>query len=293
MREVLRLKERIKFPADQIGRIIETGNTFTIRRYTKGFKKPDIVNVDKDHYMDNLTGELREKSHTKSRDENTNSLKKTFSKIRDTINTNVTVNENCLFVTLTYKQQNGEPMTDCRKLYKDFSRYWKRLKRYLEKNKYDIPEYIAVAEPQASGAWHLHVIYIWKKRHPFIANAKMSELWKEGFTKTTAIGDVDSMGTYLTAYLTDIPVEESEDGDGNSKRFVKGGRLKYYPTGFNIMRASRGIKKPVKRWIGPEEIQRMTKNAKEVFHSDYVIFEGNSEVNRMSVTTYKKQNESK
>ena len=73
------------------------------------------------------------------------------------------------------------------------------------------------------------------------------------------------MGAYFSAYLGDMPLDEfnaldademsdsvqivskpAEDADGKkiSKKIVKGGRLKLYPVGMNIIRYSRGVKRP-------------------------------------------------
>ncbi|PBG07275.1 hypothetical protein BGU81_25390, partial [Clostridioides difficile] len=44
-----------------------------------------------------------------------------------------------------------------------------------------------------------------------IPNSKMSELWKQGFTVTKKLDDVDNVGAYLTAYLGDISLDEVQD----------------------------------------------------------------------------------
>ncbi|PBH17622.1 hypothetical protein BGV21_21320, partial [Clostridioides difficile] len=44
-----------------------------------------------------------------------------------------------------------------------------------------------------------------------IPNSKMSELWKQGFTVTKKLDDVDNVGEYLTAYLGDISLDEVQD----------------------------------------------------------------------------------
>ena len=66
---------------------------------------------------------------------------------------------------------------------------------------------------------------------------------------------VDNIGAYLSAYLADIEVPEDKaqkyEGDsdliekevnGQKKKFLKGARLIFYPTGVNIYRKSKGIK---------------------------------------------------
>ena len=67
--------------------------------------------------------------------------------------------------------------------------------------------------------------------------------------------DVDNVGAYLSAYLTNAIVDaddEDEDTvevDGVKKAVIKGGRLHMYPTGMKIYRCSKGLKKPEKSFI--------------------------------------------
>lgn len=80
-----------------------------------------------------------------------------------------------------------------------------------------------------------------------------------------SLESVDNVGAYLTAYLTDIPVEDvltmynanedkkmatNDENGGNTcaktdKKYIKGGRMLFYPANFNLYRCSRGIKKPI------------------------------------------------
>jgi hypothetical protein len=154
-------------------------------------------------------------------------------------------------------------MTDSKRLYHDFRKFIQRLRYYLESNKLPYVEYIAAAEPQGRGAWHLHGLLLFPKKAPFIPNAELSRLWGHGFVKIISLKNVDNVGVYLTAYLGDMDfmdafgkVDISSDKlkeititDGNNNRrkkaIVKGARLRLYPTGFHVYRASRGIKKPV------------------------------------------------
>ncbi|KAF5041734.1 hypothetical protein DSECCO2_519980 [anaerobic digester metagenome] len=153
-------------------------------------------------------------------------------------------------------------MRDTKKLYNDFNNFKKRLIRKVGKF-----EYITVAEPQSRGAWHLHIILVFKAKAPFISNCSLSKLWDNGITDVKNISENNNLGIYLTAYLCNISVEEfnkltkseqekvisfvgeyqeiSIEKEGIKKRFIKGGRLHFYPVGFNILRTSRGIKRPV------------------------------------------------
>ena len=77
---------------------------------------------------------------------------------------------------------------------------------------FDSYEYICVSEPQGRGAWHCHVIYIFNCNNPYISNAKLSDIWGNGFVKVNKIkNNVYNVGHYLTAYLTDVSVEDIND----------------------------------------------------------------------------------
>lgn len=224
------------------------GNVTEVTMMQKKPKPPDILKVDKDTYVYTDTGEIGAYKHTQTRAESTLQLKKTFAALRRIINANATNAKNCLWVTLTYK----ENMQDHHRLMADHAAFYKRLKRYLIARGEDPPEYIACVEPQGRGAWHMHILYIWQHKAPYIDNMDMYQLWGLGFTKTEGVKDADNLGAYLSVYLTDIETDTDisddsikvVDKDGVLKKIKKGGRLKYYPTGIKIFRCSKGIERP-------------------------------------------------
>lgn len=213
--------------------------------------KQNILRIDKDHYKNLNTGEIKEVKHKESRAESKNTVKQSLKKLREIINTNIIDVYKALWVTLTYE----ENMTDPKQLYKDFDKFMKRL-RYNYQD-YNI-EYINACEPQGRGAWHCHVILIFDKDAPYIANDKMKELWGHGFTKTNKIYDINNIGAYLTSYLSDMKLEDVEENNidyehydikevsinNEKKKVVKNSRLSLYPPGFRFYRKSRGIKNP-------------------------------------------------
>ena len=80
------------------------------------------------------------------------------------------------------------------------------------------------------------------------------EAWRQGAIDIKALDICDNWGAYLTPYLTDIAVDDAlrdkaPDGlrvvEETGKAYIKGGRLKYYPAGFRLYRASRGVKRPI------------------------------------------------
>lgn len=232
------------------------GNTVEFLTMAKRPTAPPVLKLDKDHYVNTSTGELAEYQHISNRSESTDSLLKTFKKIRALVNANCTDIERLHWVTLTY----AEKMTDTERLYSDVNAFWCRFKRYCKKHGYTVPEYIMVVEPQRRGAWHVHALLIWNMKRPFILNPEFAALWGNGFVNIKGVPDgCDNIGAYLSAYLGDCSVEEyqgnlrgKEIKEVNGKRYVKGGRLHMYPTGMNIVRASRGVKKPTVEEIDPQ-----------------------------------------
>lgn len=217
--------------------------------------------ISKAEYMVIETGEVLEYKHKENRSENKESLRKTFKKIRQLINTNFTGEKNELAFTITYK----ENMTNNKVLYKDFERFMKQL-RY----KYPKVEYISVVEPQERGSWHCHILlkFIGLKKI-YIPNKEVNEMWGHGFVTVKAIKqNVDNLGAYLSAYLGDVELIDgqccNESGfikeveiNGKTKKFIKGGRLHLYPPGMNILRSSRGMKQPTKEYMRYDEAKKI------------------------------------
>lgn len=222
-------------------------------------KQPPIKKISADEYVNTETGEVHSFNRSQTRADNTDSLRKTFKLIRDTVNANCTEVECLHWVTLTY----AENMTDTLQLYNDFKAFWKRFKRYCLQLGRTAPEYITVIEPQKRGAWHCHCLFIWQDgTRPFIPNKTFAQIWAHGFVRITSVDRVDNIGAYLSAYLGDVPLNDYDrmrDGqtpvkDVKGKKYVKGGRLHLYPPGMKLMRTSRGIKRPSQEVVAPETI---------------------------------------
>lgn len=228
--------------------VTEMAHIVEVQHMKKVNKRAHIKKIDKEHYVDLSTGEMRKFELSEVRAQNINSLRQTFKKMRYLINNNFIGNRNELFVTLTYR---GDLQTsDSVTVSKDFDRFMKRFKR-----KYGDVDYIRVLEPHASGNWHLHVlIRLNEVEDAYVSNEDMSKLWKNGFVNVQSVRNVDNVGAYLTAYLADVSVEElTESGvfpdvnegivekefQGEGKRYVKGGRLSFYPTGLNVYTRSK------------------------------------------------------
>lgn len=140
-----------------------------------------------------------------------------------------------LFVTLTY----AENMTDTKRLYDDYRKFVQRLRRAYPA----VDGYLVAFEPQKRGAWHAHILIISRDAFLRVPNRDMHRIWGHGFTKTQGVRNIRDIGSYLTAYLTNLK-------EGN--RTKKGKRLEMYPRGFHFLRASqKGVARTdVSKWYG-------------------------------------------
>lgn len=204
------------------------------------FKENYDGSIDINGYLGTLT--LCHFNHHETRVDDTRSIRRSIGELRDLINTNVLNGSNCRFVTLTYK----ENMTDSKKLIVDFHHFNERLRDFHKIAHLPDYEYIKVKEPQKRGAWHLHVLLIYKCKAPFIANSVISDCWKKGYVKITAVDNVDNVGAYLSAYLCNDYVDDIECSDkSKAHKIEKGKRLTYYKKGERFFSYSKGIKKPL------------------------------------------------
>lgn len=248
---------------------------------TDSRKRQTIQKIDKDKYLCCDTGEVKEFQHTEKRSENAQSVYRSLKHLRQLINANVTDRDRIRWATLTYK----ENMTDPKRLYEDFRRFWQRFK-YNFKD-YNV-EYILANEPQGRGAWHMHILFIFDRSAPFIPNDVLSRLWGHGFVNVKQIdGNIDNLGAYLSAYLGDMEISPDKvpeyeqvynvnnikcvQGEKCDKYVVKGARLNLYPVGFNIYKCSRGIKKPEKLQIGAKTLKKMVGDSTPTYKRNYEI----------------------
>jgi hypothetical protein len=136
----------------------------------------------------------------------------------------------------------------------DFDVFMKALKREYSKHKL---EYIAVAEPQERGAWHMHLMLKSDQPVLYIPHETMDRLWKrgkdgKGSTNTVRLKS-DDVGAYYTSYFKSLEAEGVEDPNAvyvtdekTGKKYKKGARLHFYPKGMKFYRCSRGIARPEK-----------------------------------------------
>lgn len=259
-------------------KLTEMGNVLEVQYMSKRNCKQTIQMLPGGkEYLELATGEIKACQIHETRAEQKKSLYRTFKNARGLINANVTDVNNVRWITLTY----AENMTDTDRLYTDFEKFNKRMLYYCKSHGYSKPEYIVMMEPQGRGAWHCHLLYIWDCKAPYIANKTLRELWGHGFVKIKKLDNCDNVGAYLTAYLGDMEINdcvknhidivgeqvkiaevEDDDGKKETKYFVKGARLDLYPANFNMIRSSRGVKRPTEELISQEMAEKKVSSAK-------------------------------
>lgn len=290
--EKLDVKNIQPIPLDNYVKVKEMGNIIEIKDTGKSNRRQSIQLLPGGReYIVLRTGEIKEiQTHSSKRVDNVDRLRQSIKDVREIINTNITDNRNALWVTLTY----AENMQDHRQLGNDLKNFFDRLETYCKNREIEKPEYIAVPEPQGRGAWHVHMFLIWQHKAPFIANDELAKVWGHGFTVTKAIrGDINNLGAYITPYLTNIPLDKydgdkddidiidtevaNDDGEIESKKFVKGARLALYPARFRIYRTSAGIKKPTVKTMMYIDARRCIKGVAKTYEDAYKITRGDFE----------------
>lgn len=243
--------EELGIPLNAVVKVTTMKHIVEVQWLEKMNTEAHIRKLDAERYVDLKTGEIKEFERTDNRSQGQNSLRKTFNRLRELINTNFCGDPCELFITLTYR---GKLQTnDTKTVYEDFKKFMMRLK-YKYKDTTTI-DYINVLEPHATGNFHMHVLIRFNELDRiYIPNAELAELWGQGFVTVQSLKGVDNIGAYLSGYLADIPVPDDKaksleghpdliekEVDGQKKKFMKGARLVFYPTGVNIYRKSKGI----------------------------------------------------
>lgn len=270
--------ERISIHSNALVTVTDMGHIVEVQHMDKRNSASHIQKIDKDHYVHLETGELLEFKKSDNRAENINSLRKTFKKLRYLINNNFTGKPNELFVTFTFAKESF----DNKMVYADFDKFTKRL-RYRFKGLTTI-DYINVVEPHASGQWHSHMLMRFNELDKiYIPHNELSELWGHGFVTVKSLKGVDNIGAYLSAYLTDHEVSDDfvaknaqtevvvKKVDGKDKKFIKGGRMDFYPSGMNLYRKSKGIVYPERIEMTYNDIKKVVGSTKPHYQKKYLV----------------------
>ena len=202
------------------------------------------------------SGEIIEKKgNFTNKSYNLKSVKQSIKNIRYLINSNFNgLRDDEYFITLTY----AENMTDSKRLYKDFEKFIKKLK-YMSKDLL----YIGVVEPQGRGAWHVHLLL---KNIQNLDNDIISKKWGKGYTYLEVLNNVDNVGAYLSAYLTNT----------KEKKYA---RLYLYPKNMNILRCSRNCKRPFKEKLHYKQFYEKYQHLRVKYVRSYDIYNGLQKIN--------------
>lgn len=201
--------------------------------------EPRIARVNHDFYYVYSTEEFRPYEHgrTGTKQDHERSVKRAFNNLKKLINCNYETPECVRFFTLTY----AENMQDNARISDDWRQFVRRCRK-----RYGKFRYLYVKEKQARGAWHLHGFFFFDGPAPYMDNAEVRAMWGQGFVTITAVrNDVNNLGNYLCAYLTD-----------DEKTHKKGARLMNYEAGVRLYNCSRDIRRPTQRVISFEEYTR-------------------------------------
>ena len=108
-------------------------------------------------------------------------------------------------------------------------------------------------------------------------------------TDTHKVYDASGLALYFKEHLSDMEYEEQEDGskeeltdsmkskivektvNNEAKKFIKGERLKHYPTGMPLYSASRGMARPVIEQMTNKEAMKRVKDCKLVYRETFSI----------------------
>lgn len=267
------LENDLHLRPNDIVTVTEMGHITEIQYLEHMNTEPQIRKLSATHYADLKTGEIKEFQQTNNRSEGYKSLYKTFKKLRYLINNNFVGERNELFCTLTYGVRPRPTLGDSKRIADDFKLFFRRLKR-----KYGHIDFVRVLEPHADGHAHLHVLLRFNEhRSVFIKNEEFSSYWQKGFVTVHSLKNVDNIGAYVSAYLTDIEVDGKVFGDildknehvevieKEDKKYVKGGRLKYYPRGVQIYNKSKGIVEPKRTKMRYSEAKKIVGSGQPTF----------------------------
>ena len=106
-----------KVNAYKYGDVLEMTNAGTM-------KKATIKPLSKKEYVDLSSGEIKQFNRNELRIQSPDNLKKTFRKLRRMIIANFGPDD--LWLTLTYRQIDKQPMADTDRVYHDYKAFWRK-----------------------------------------------------------------------------------------------------------------------------------------------------------------------
>lgn len=208
--------------------VIVAGNTVEIKAYLHS----PITAVNKSTINSHRT---RSAKLSPEKDKPARSLH-SFHTLVPFINANFLGSPSEIHLTLTYYPQ----VFDAYQPAQDFKLFWKKvLYRYPDYR------YISILEPHDNGAWHLHVLLRSFRESPQPIDLKLlKQLWTYGNTDARFLTDSPAFGAYF------LPTERND----------KLKRLHYYPSGIRLYNSSRGMQRPIKKFMTLKEASYLTQN---------------------------------
>lgn len=182
----------------------------------KSNRQNNILKIDSERYVIKSTGEIKYYEHTTTRNQSENSLKQTMKKLRYLINENFSGRKNEIWATLTFRDTKIAKQP--KSIYKEFNKFIKRL-NYKYKERLD---YIAILEPHGVNSkyisewhgFHLHLLLKSNSANLYIPCQEFEQIWGLGLCRIERLKNIDNIGAYLSAYLTNA---EFSDNDSQKK----------------------------------------------------------------------------
>ena len=218
-------------------------------------RKPVSRRIGNGKRVNIQTGEITEEKKTSKRGESLYILLESNIKLQDLIKENTVNLNHILLITFTYREKT----LDMKKINEDFKSFMKRLRRRI--TEFGTIEYINTLELD-NGGYHIHAIIFFNesKKIVYIPDTIIAEIWGHGFIK---FGKKPKTKKDVYYYVT--PHLSNEVTNKNSHMHYKALMQMELPTGQNLYRYSKGLKKPVIHTDTYENVKKYLKENSYVF----------------------------
>lgn len=222
--------------------------------------------VDKRHFVDTRTGELREYQRQERPPDDLSFYSRSFSELRRIIFANFTGSGAERHVTLTVAPSLNATLSDVQEYFRKFI---KKLQYH-----YPICEYLTIAEPHKSGRYHLHVLLLNTSGSSlYISNETIQQWWRTGRTYTCKVRTSEIMANYFCSIKKQRQWAE------------------HYRPHHRLFRCSKGIIRPQKRNMTRKEVSEYAEEEGFQFVSGwtYQISQGDMEEGMHTVNIVTKE----
>ncbi len=219
---------------------------------------------------------------SKTRQQNSQSLNRSFQTLRRIINDNFWGEDSERHIVLTY----ANFISDYHQVCHDFKKFWARFKHH-----YPSCEYIRILEPQQSGRWHIHLLVKSVIAPLYIHFKHLRKLWGYGRVRVERFPFATNYGAYFCARFANKEDSSEYDTDKNTA-IKKGERLHFYPDHFRVYTCSKGIRRPIAETMPYGQAKQQINNVFPCFsYTNHVMLEdeqGNQiEVNSITYEQFK------